>query len=384
MRIKERYKADNRTGGYGADKFVSHIMDNGQSKAKKANNFELISVDDITPRPINNYRQYRIDALAKSIRNTNNTLIHPIVVVKATDLPESHEVIQRFLDQGIDISTLKYVIVAGERRYRAWLQLREEEKVNPTDPYDDNPFDNITARVLSKKEARSEENYYTDSNDQTRQLTPLEGLMHIRQVIAEIQTDEDKINALKDMKEAGYFEGDIPQDVVKAARKFNQAKFCKYYLDYELKIDNDWTANTLKVDLYVLNNCCEEVLNAVFKEDFPIRNARDLAALRNAGNVEYEVQKTLLEIWETKGEAEYLERIKSYRTPKDAPVKKRVTYKDAKKNINAMIKQTKKDRNALEEISKQLNKSDSRNVASALKSADKFVAELEEVLKSLK
>ena len=49
-----------------------------------------------------------------------------------------------------------------------------------------------------------------------------------------------------------------------------------------------------------------------------------------------------------------------------------------------MIKQAKKDRKALDDISKQLNKADSQNVAAALKSADKFVAELEEVLKLLK
>lgn len=384
MRIKKIYEVDSKTGGYGADKFVSHIMDNSQSTARKANNFELIPVGDITPRPVNNYRQYRIDSLAKSIRNTNNTLIHPIVVVRPSDLPENHEVLKKFAEVGVDVSELKYVIVAGERRYRAWLQLRAEEEKNPTDPFADNPFDNITARVLSKREARSEENYYTDSNDQTRQLTPLEGLMHIQQVISEIQTDEDKVNALKDMKEAGYYEGDIPQDIMKAARKFNQAKFCKYYLDYELGIDNDWTESMLKTDLYVLGNCCEEVINAVFKEDFPIRSARDLATLKAEGENNFDVQRALLTVWKEQGNDEFRFQYAEIKKKESAPVKKRVTYKDAKKNITAMIKQAKKDRKALDDISKQLNKADSQNVAAALKSADKFVAELEEVLKLLK
>ena len=384
MRIKKIYEVDSKTGGYGADKFVSHIMDNSQSTARKANNFELIPVEDITPRPVNNYRQYRIDSLAKSIRNTNNTLIHPIVVVRPSDLPENHEVLKKFAEVGVDVSELKYVIVAGERRYRAWLQLRAEEEKNPTDPFADNPFDNITARVLSKREARSEENYYTDSNDQTRQLTPLEGLMHIQQVISEIQTDEDKVNALKDMKEAGYYEGDIPQDIMKAARKFNQAKFCKYYLDYELGIDNDWTESMLKTDLYVLGNCCEEVINAVFKEDFPIRSARDLATLKAEGENNFDVQRELLTVWKEQGNDEFRFQYAEIKKKESVPVKKRVTYKDAKKNITAMIKQAKKDRKALDDISKQLNKADSQNVAAALKSADKFVAELEEVLKLLK
>ena len=384
MRIKKIYEVDSKTGGYGADKFVSHIMDNSQSTARKANNFELIPVEDITPRPVNNYRQYRIDSLAKSIRNTNNTLIHPIVVVRPSDLPENHEVLKKFAEVGVDVSELKYVIVAGERRYRAWLQLRAEEEKNPTDPFADNPFNNITARVLSKREARSEENYYTDSNDQTRQLTPLEGLMHIQQVISEIQTDEDKVNALKDMKEAGYYEGDIPQDIMKAARKFNQAKFCKYYLDYELGIDNDWTESMLKTDLYVLGNCCEEVINAVFKEDFPIRSARDLATLKAEGENNFDVQRELLTVWKEQGNDEFRFQYAEIKKKESVPVKKRVTYKDAKKNITAMIKQAKKDRKALDDISKQLNKADSQNVAAALKSADKFVAELEEVLKLLK
>ena len=384
MRIKKIYEVDSKTGGYGADKFVSHIMDNSQSTARKANNFELIPVEDITPRPVNNYRQYRIDSLAKSIRNTNNTLIHPIVVVRPSDLPENHEVLKKFAEVGVDVNELKYVIVAGERRYRAWLQLRAEEEKNPTDPFADNPFNNITARVLSKREARSEENYYTDSNDQTRQLTPLEGLMHIQQVISEIQTDEDKVNALKDMKEAGYYEGDIPQDIMKAARKFNQAKFCKYYLDYELGIDNDWTESMLKTDLYVLGNCCEEVINAVFKEDFPIRSARDLGTLKAEGENNFDVQRELLTVWKEQGNDEFRFQYAEIKKKESVPVKKRVTYKDAKKNITAMIKQAKKDRKALDDISKQLNKADSQNVAAALKSADKFVAELEEVLKLLK
>ena len=39
-----------------------------------------INVDDITPRSINNYSQTRIEKLAKSIQNTGNRMIHPIVV----------------------------------------------------------------------------------------------------------------------------------------------------------------------------------------------------------------------------------------------------------------------------------------------------------------
>ena len=58
--------------------------------------FANIPVESITPRSVNQYKQNRIDRLAKSIRNTNNRLIHPIVLVDAKDLPEDGEVIRRF------------------------------------------------------------------------------------------------------------------------------------------------------------------------------------------------------------------------------------------------------------------------------------------------
>ena len=55
-----------------------------------------INVDDITPRSINNYSQTRIEKLAKSIQNTGNRMIHPIVVVEAKNLDPDSPVIAKF------------------------------------------------------------------------------------------------------------------------------------------------------------------------------------------------------------------------------------------------------------------------------------------------
>ena len=82
--------------------------------------YEEIDVNRITPRSINRYKQNRIDRLAKSIHNTNDRLIHPIVLVRAQDLPADSEVIEQFRAKGVDPKILDYIIVSGERRFRAW------------------------------------------------------------------------------------------------------------------------------------------------------------------------------------------------------------------------------------------------------------------------
>ena len=73
-------------------KFVDRLLNSeGETDGRTA--FFEIPLEDITPRSVNQFRQSRIEKLAKSIRNTNNRLIHPITVVKAEDLPKDSEIL---------------------------------------------------------------------------------------------------------------------------------------------------------------------------------------------------------------------------------------------------------------------------------------------------
>ena len=90
---------------------VNAIFGNNRTEVNSRMAFEEINVDDITPRSINQYSQTRISRLAKSIRSTNDRLIHPIILVRPQDLPENHEVLQKFKEQGKNIEEIKYILV---------------------------------------------------------------------------------------------------------------------------------------------------------------------------------------------------------------------------------------------------------------------------------
>ena len=197
--------------------FDTNMTDTYESKSTYVD----VDVTRITPRSINQYSQGRIDRLAKSIHNTNDRLIHPIVVVRACDLPETHEVIRRFRERGVDPRTLDLIIVAGERRYRAWMSLREKAEKDLAGRIGMvNPFDTITANILTATEALNERAYYEDSNMEARQLTPLEGILHIRAALEEVQTNEQKREALIEMN--GGSEDGISADADVAARSFRR------------------------------------------------------------------------------------------------------------------------------------------------------------------
>ena len=88
-------------------KFVDRILNVGGGEMAGRTNFYEVPLDEITPRSINQFRQSRIEKLAKSIRNTNNRLIHPITLVRASDLPKDSEVLLGYEKKGIDESTIK-------------------------------------------------------------------------------------------------------------------------------------------------------------------------------------------------------------------------------------------------------------------------------------
>lgn len=347
-------------------KLVDMVFDGAEAALDKTqtptSRFVNIPVTEITPRSINQYKQNRIDRLAKSIRNTNNRLIHPIVVVEAKDLPEDGEVMQRFAAQGTDLSSLKYIIVAGERRYRAWLKLRDEEEDNPDRKYyEPNPFDTITANVLTKQEAANEGAFFEDSNIETRQLTPMEGILHIQDALSEVDTDEKKREALIEMN-GGSAEG-IPGDPAVAAKKFNQAKYCEYYLSAELGIEG-WSYGTIKMYLSFVNNCCEEVINSIISGELSAGAARGLTGLSE------DEQKAALEEYNTNGLATYNEFLKELALKKASPKKQNhFTHKDAQKQIKASLKKIVKEK---DEIKKMVDKLGGTDKATAKKAADEF------------
>lgn len=361
-------------------KLVDMVFDGAEAAIDKTQSptsrFVNIPVTEITPRSINQYKQNRIDRLAKSIRNTNNRLIHPIVVVDIRDLPEDSDVIARFKAQGTDLSTLKYIIVAGERRYHAWLKLREDEEDNPNRKYyEPNPFDTITANILTRQEAQNENAFFEDSNMETRQLTPLEGILHIQDALSEVATDDDKREALIEMN-GGSAEG-IPEDPAAAAKKFNQAKYCEYYLSAELGIEG-WSLTTIKTYLSIVNNCCEEVIDAIISGEFSAGAARLLPSLPACE------QKKALEVYKTGGALQYNEYVNSIVEKKKTPKKVvRYTHKDAQREIKNAIKKIKKEKDNIEKIAKLLGGDDKAATQKAVSKVNGLLNELEKIVTEL-
>ena len=148
-------------------------------------------------------------SLAKSIRNTNNRLIHPITLVKASDLPKDSDVLQAYEKKGIDVSQLKYIIVSGEGRHRAFLLLQKEEQDKLKGKSGRsalalgaaNPFDTITACILTPAEAKNASVFYEDSNIESRQLTPIEAILHIKDAVADVTSPEEMRAALIEMND---------------------------------------------------------------------------------------------------------------------------------------------------------------------------------------
>lgn len=347
--------------------------DNAQSRVL----YEDIAVERITPRSINRYKQNRIDRLARSIKNTNNRLIHPIVVVRAADLPEDHEVIQKFKEQGVDVSKLDYILVAGERRYRAWMKLREEESKRIAGQLGMvNRFDFITANVLTKKEAKNERAFFEDSNLESRQLTPLEGILHIQDALTEVDTPEKKREALIEMN--GGSAENIPEDPEAAAKKFNTANYCEYYLSAELGIEG-WSKSTIKTYLSVVNNCCEEVKDAIIAGTYSAGAAREITGFTE------EEQRELLGLWTAGNQDGYKQRMKEITASKKQTHKTlRYTHRDAQKQLSVIAKKVAKERKELKFICDNLGGADKENALKALKRIDGFLNDVEKLSDALK
>ena len=357
---EERYKGK-------PTKMMSALFSEDQQSTEKASRvaYKEIPVGDITPRPINRYSQTRIDKLARSIRNTNNRLIHPIVIVSASSLPDDSDVIKRFREKGIDVSTLKYVIVSGERRFRAWMELRKEEEQRKGGELGFvNRFDTITANVLTATEASKEDVFFEDSNLEVRQLTPLEILLHVKDLMNDIQTEDEKTQALKEM---GAPEG----------KKYNQAEYAKYYLTNEIGLSKDISLSTIKNYQAILANCIPEIVDEVIQEKMSPGLARSLFALDEV------TQKELLEIFKNDRE-EFNARLAAIKKANTAPRTTRKTHKDAAKAISDSLRKIKKDRAIISLLVKELGGEDKNNTEETVKIFDKFIKELEAKYETLK
>ncbi len=336
--------------------------------------YEEVNVEDITPRLINKYSQSRIERLAKSIRSTNNRLIHPIVLVKPEDLPEDSPLLKKINETGKSIDK-KYIIVAGERRYHAWMLNRklEQEKIDKSGFSRENPFDTITANILTAEEAKHEEIYYSDSNTEARQLTPVEGMLNVKDALDTIRTNEEKREALIQMNN-GSEEG-ISDDPDAAAKKFNTNNYVMYYLENELGITG-WAPGTIKQYLAVVNNCAEEVIDAIIDGEYTERQSRRITSLSK------EKQLELLELWKNDEKEDYEKKLKKYLKPETKKV--RVTHRDAQRQIKAIVKSMRKERDKLEEIKSKLGEADREELKRVIKKMDGYIEEMEESEKAFK
>ena len=349
---------------------VNAIFGNNRTEVNSRMAFEEINVDDITPRSINQYSQTRISRLAKSIRSTNDRLIHPIILVRPQDLPENHEVLQKFKEQGKNIDEIKYILVAGERRLRAWKMNREEdqEKIDQLGLIQSNIYDTITANVLSKEEAKNEKIFYQDSNDEARQLTPIEGMLHIKDALNEIQTDHQKRQILIEMN--GGSEEGIPATDYEAAKKFNVSEYIEYYLRNELGIE-PWKPSTIRNYLSVVNNCCEEVIDAILKNEFYANDARRLTGLPPT------TQRELLKIYKENPQ-EFKFKIESIEGEKKDKKVKRFTHKDVKKQLENLIKKMEDSKEALNVLAGELGRDDREKTKTTIKQIDAMISKLKD------
>lgn len=322
-----------------------------------------IPLDEIIPRSINRYSQTRIDRLADSIKTTNNRLIHPIVVVRPEDLPKDSEVLKTFDSKNIDLNEKKYIIVSGERRYSAFLRLREEYEQNHKERQlgETNPFETITANILTRAEAKNEEGYYNDSNLLARQLNPVEVILHIKDALSKVQTKEEKEAALIEMGK------DPSKDT------FVQDEYVIYYLENELGID-DFGPASIKRYSSIVNNCSPYVIEKIMSGEYTARLAREIT------KIDKDSQKKLVDIYISGDHIEYeilLNELKPKKVSK-GEMSQRYMHIDARDNLKVFKKKLDKEYASLREIVDKMAGNDKK---SANKVLDKMEALQTEIIK---
>lgn len=365
MAIKPKINSDlllNNVSKRADYKMVDRVFGNDSFLKKSSINFNGVALADITPRPINEYSQTRIENLAESIEKTNHNLIHPIVIVKPSDLPADSKVLAKYKEAGVDVNSVKYMIVAGERRYRAFSYNKDKWSKEHPDA-SSNPYEYITARVLTELEAKNEEIFYKDSNDQARQLTPIEAMLHIKDIIARVKTNEDKRNCLIEQ----YGEEDIPTNPDKAAKEFRMDKYIKFYLSKELGIEG-WELTTIRTFVMIVNNCDDKIIEALKNNEFPSTEARNIAKFPHSTQVQ------LLEMYKNSTSAYYNE-MKARKNDKPS---KKITVSDAKKQIKTLSKSITENKVRLTAIAEELGKTDRDNLQQIIDMIDELNSKIED------
>lgn len=342
--------------------FVQNMLAADYGASRSRVEYVEIPIEDLTPRSINNYSQGNIEKLAKSIKNTKNRLIHPIVVARGQDLDPEGEVYRAYQEKGVVPETLRYVIVSGERRYHAWQMLwKEWHDANPTSI---NPFDTITANVLTRDEAKKEKVFHEDANLEARRISTYEALLHVKDIVDEIRTEAQKRDAMKEMGE----------DPDKGA--FSYERYCLFCLK-GLRIENV-TTSTIKHILNILNNGEPELKDAVLNEKIPVTAARQIASMERGRQLE------LLNIYLDKGAKEFQKRLAAEKEKSETPKGTRVTHKDAAKVIQQAVAQAEKYSFKLKEMCSELGETDRRRVKEAMDLIDECVRKLNESHELLK
>lgn len=132
---------------------ISSLID-GNEKIDLTEEFPLIPIQMIEPRPVNDYSKQRIKELADNIEKYG--LLQPIIV---------------YLNPNKDGK--KYVISDGERRYRAVCMINEKFK-NENNEEMAKKFSKIRAKILQANEEKHEQVIHRAANDLARDSSVFE------------------------------------------------------------------------------------------------------------------------------------------------------------------------------------------------------------------
>ena len=342
---------------------------------RSSTNYEDVRLDRITPRSINRYTQSNIERLAKSIEKTGR-LISPITLVRAKDLPEDSEVINAYRKKGIDPDSLDLIIVAGERRYRAFqlLKSREEERIKDILGAT-NRFEYINANILTPAEAKREETFYLDSNMEARILSLFEIVTYIDVAYDELKTEEGRRQAYEEL---------IALHPECASQRFPYVDYIQYVvLERDFKV-TDWSRPKITYYWSIVKNCTPEVKEAMYYEKITADDAFTIKGF------EPEVQNNIIAILENEGEDAFnreISSIKNTQADKKAKNKRKKTSKyssaTANKQTKKILKDQKADLDLLKEMVSSLGGESRAEYDKIVKAFDKCKKEVERILEGL-
>ena len=340
-----------------------------------------IPITEIGVRPINDFKQERIDEMVRDIRATNNRLIHPITVVLYDDLPEDSEIKKAFREKGIECST-KFIISSGERRFTAWKRMHdEEEAANRNNPDFVNPFTTIKANILTAEEAKLENAFYRISNLQARQYRQHDVMFLCKEgfdAVGGIKTDPQtlKIKSKAMAKVLGY--SDEEYDARQKNIELNMADYLVWYLNnisgYEM------SKASAKKYVQVLKKNNDEIVIRVIAGKLSLMNAVELTRVTSPEKI-----KELLSVLDEEGQKKMAELLNQYfEEKKQKKSVEFITAKDVEKKIVVLKNHVKKDRDELEKMAASLGKDGKAIIKNAIRDADKLMESCEKIIAEIK